>query len=219
MPLAARGKIVSGVSAENLRAVDLMRPAVRIRGDGLAGEEVVSDRDRSDAALVRAARAGSESALEALFRRHWRRAHNAAYLVCLDRAGAEDIAQEAFLAAVRSLERFDHRRPFAPWLRRIVVNRAIDWTRMRAARHEITTEALLDPASPPDPEPGQADELVLALGELTPDHRAVIVMRYIEDLSPGEIARALGLPRGTVNSRLRRGLDQLSQKLDREQVR
>ena len=211
--------IAREMSVKNLAAKDLVRSTARIRGDVLVREEAVSDHDRSDAALVRAARAGSVSALEALFRRHWRRAHQAAYLVCLDRAGAEDIAQEAFLAAVRSLERFDHRRPFAPWLHRIVVNRAIDWTRMRTARREVTTASFPDPASEPDPEPDQADELLMALGQLTPDHRAVIVMRYAQDLSPGEIARALGLPRGTVNSRLRRGLDKLSQKLDREQVR
>ena len=123
------------------------------------------------------------------------------------------------MSAVRSLERFDNRRPFGPWLHRIVVNRAIDWTRMRAARREVTSATLPEPASNADPEPDHADELVLALGRLAPDHRAVIVMRYVEDLSPGEIARALGIPRGTVNSRLRRGLDVLSRELDREQVR
>jgi RNA polymerase sigma-70 factor (ECF subfamily) len=179
----------------------------------------VSDHERSDADLVRAARAGSESALEALFRRHWRRAHHAAYLVCLDRAGAEDVAQEAFLAAVRSLERFDHRRPFAPWLHRIVVNRAIDWTRARNARREVTAITPPDRGSELCDEAGRADELVLALGGLPPEHRAVIVMRYLQDLSPGEIATELGIPRGTVNSRLRRGLDTLSRQLDREQVR
>jgi RNA polymerase sigma-70 factor (ECF subfamily) len=178
----------------------------------------VSDSDRSDAALIRAAREGSEAALEALFRRHWRRAHQAAYLVCLDRAGAEDIAQEAFLAAVRSLGRFDRRRPFGPWLHRIVVNRAIDWTRMRAARHEVTTAAVPEIAGA-ELEFELGDDLLPALAELAPDHRAVIVMRYVHDLSPGEIARALDLPRGTVNSRLRRGLDKLSHQLDREQVR
>lgn len=207
------------MSAKNLAVGDLAGLSARIGGIGLIREQAVSDRDRPDAVLIRAARAGSESALEVLFRRHWRHVNQAAYLVCLDRAAAEDIAQEAFLAAVRSLERFDNRRPFAPWLHRIVVNRAIDWTRMRAARREVTTAIVPEPAPGPAPEPGQADELVLALGQLTPDHRAVIVMRYLQDLSPGEIARALGLPRGTVNSRLRRGLDQLSQELDREQVK
>src|SRR5437868_329239 len=89
-------------------------------------------RSRGDErALVRGAQRGSVSDLEALFRHHWPRAYRAAYLVVHDSAAAEDIAQEAFLAAVRALDRFDRRRPFGPWLHRIVVNRAIDWSRAR----------------------------------------------------------------------------------------
>ena len=67
---------------------------------------------------------------------HWSRAYRAAYLVVGDAAAAEDIAQEGFLAAVRALDRFDRRRPFGPWLHRIVVNRAIDWARARRLRGE-----------------------------------------------------------------------------------
>lgn len=179
----------------------------------------MTEHGRSDAELVRAARAGSEAALEALFRRHWPGAVRTAYLVCLDRAAAEDVAQEALVAAVRSLDRFDRRRPFAPWLRRIVVNRAIDWTRMRAARREVVAESVPDMASTVDPPVDDAHpDLVCALGRLAPTHRAVIVMRYLLDLTPGEIARALGIPRGTVNSRLRRGLDTLGRELERETV-
>src|SRR4029450_2637580 len=85
---------------------------------------------------IRGRQAGSVSDLEALFRSHWPRAYRAAYLVVHDSAAAEDIAQEAFLAAVRSLDRFDRRRPFGPWLHRIVGNRAIDWARSRALRRE-----------------------------------------------------------------------------------
>ena len=59
-------------------------------------------------------------------------AYRAAYLVVHDAAAAEDIAQDAFLAAVDALDRFDRRRPFAPWLHRIVVNRALDWARREA---------------------------------------------------------------------------------------
>src|SRR4051812_49670779 len=99
---------------------------------------------RQERASVRAAQAGSEAAVEALFRDHWSRAHRAAYLVVHDAAAAEDIAQEAFLAAIRNLDRFDRRRPFAPWLHRIVVNRAIDFARARALRGET----ILDPALP-----------------------------------------------------------------------
>lgn len=207
------------MTVKNVGGADLRRPRLRIGRDDPSREKAVSDHDRSDAALVRAARAGSESALETLFRRHWRQARQAAYLVCLDRGGAEDIAQEAFLAAIRALDRFDARRPFGPWLHRIVVNRAIDWTRARGARREVSVTALPDPSSAPGYGEGRADELVLALGELGPEHRAVIVMRYLQDLSPAEIARALDLPRGTVNSRLRRGLDKLGERLDEERIR
>src|ERR687898_738136 len=91
---------------------------------------------RDERAWVRGAQAGSASDLEALFRAYWPRAFRAAYLVAHDAAAAEDIAQEAFIAALRSLHRFDRRRPFGPWLHRIVVNRAIDWARARQLRAE-----------------------------------------------------------------------------------
>src|SRR4051812_16873382 len=92
---------------------------------------------REERVWVRRAQAGSASAFEALYRAHWSRAYRAAYLVVHDATAAEDIAQEAFLAAVRALDRFDRRRPFGPWLHRIVVNRAIDWARARALRAEV----------------------------------------------------------------------------------
>ena len=99
---------------------------------------------RRERRWIRAAQSGSEEALEQLYRRHWPWAHRAAYLVVHDAAAAEDIAQEAFLAAVRALDRFDRRRPFGPWLNRIVVNRAIDWARARALRQEAAVEPELE---------------------------------------------------------------------------
>jgi RNA polymerase sigma-70 factor (ECF subfamily) len=164
---------------------------------------------RSERARVRGAQAGSVSDLEALFREHWPRAFRAAYLVVHDAAAAEDIAQEAFLAAVRSLDSFDRSRPFGPWLHRIAVNRAIDWARARALRAEA---APIDVVAPDPPE--RADDLLPALATLEPEQRAVIVLRYLLDWTPGEIAAALELPRGTVNSRLRRGLDKLKEELE-----
>jgi RNA polymerase sigma-70 factor (ECF subfamily) len=165
-------------------------------------------------AWVRGAQRGSVSDLEALFRAHWPRAYRAAYLVVHDAAAAEDIAQEAFLAAVRSLDRFDRRRPFAPWLHRIAVNRAIDWARARELRREVE---LVETAGAPTREPADdAKPLAAGLAELSPEHRAVIVLRYLLEYSPGEIAKLLDLPRGTVNSRLRRGLDRLGERLGTE---
>src|SRR3954470_20251273 len=107
--------------------------------------------DRGERAWVRGAQHGSVADLEALFRHHWPRAYRAAYLVVHDSAAAEDIAQEAFLAAVRSLDRFDRRRPFAPWLHRIVVNRAIDWSRARALRAELELNEADAPVRGPGP--------------------------------------------------------------------
>ena len=164
-------------------------------------------RGRREAALVREAQRGSAQAVEELFRRHWRRAHRAAYLVVGDSAAAEDIAQESFLAAIRALDRFDRRRPFGPWLHRIAVNRAIDFARARALRGETGLPDVHEAAAAnPDT---MSDELLAALADLGPEHRAVIVLRYVLEYTPGEIGEILELPRGTVNSRLRRGLDRL----------
>ena len=91
---------------------------------------------RSERSLIAGALAGSEVDLEKLFRRHWTRAYRAAFLIVHDHAAAEDIAQEAFLSAVRHIDRFDRQRRFGPWLGAIVANRAIDWARARAARRE-----------------------------------------------------------------------------------
>ncbi len=157
--------------------------------------------------LIREAQQGSGAAMAQLYSAHWRRAYRAAYLVVHDAAAAEDIAQDAFLAAVEALDRFDRRRPFAPWLHRIVVNRALDWARRETLRRKVArAESVFEPLPPPDEIGG---EMMAALKELPAEQRAVVVLRHLLEYTPGEIARMLNLPRGTVNSRLRRGLDRL----------
>ena len=171
---------------------------------------------RRERRLVREVQRGSAAALEELFRREWPRAFRAAYLVVHDAAAAEDIAQEAFLAAVRAIDRFDRRRPFGPWMHRIVVNRAIDATRARSLRREVDAAAAETAEAPPDPSSAPlSEDVVTALGDLSPEHRAVVVLRYLFDYTPGEIAKALDMPRGTVNSRLRRALDRLGDVIER----
>lgn len=192
---------------------------VALSVDAFAGAEAgragrLVTRARSERALLRAAQRGSSEAMESLFRRHWPAAHRAAYLVVHDPAAAEDIVQEAFLSALRSLDRFDRRRPFGPWLHRIVVNRSIDWARARALRREVGVDAVAEPAAPADAGAGPLSANVLAaLRGLPADHRAVVVLRHLLEYTPGEIADLLDLPRGTVNSRLRRALDALGEKL------
>jgi RNA polymerase sigma-70 factor (ECF subfamily) len=170
-----------------------------------------------EAALVRAAQTGSQDAIAELFARHWSPVYRAAHLVTGDRAAAEDIAQEAFLAALRALPGFDARRPLRPWLHRIAVNRAIDFARARALRREVGADPAAEAAAAPDA--GRhpvGDDVAAALLGLSPEQRAVVVLRYLLEFTPGEIGAMLDLPRGTVNSRLRRGLDALGEAMQGE---
>jgi RNA polymerase sigma-70 factor (ECF subfamily) len=180
---------------------------------GLGRAQPQPQADARERSLIAAARDGSRDAVEELFRRHWPAAHRAAYLITHDASAAEDVAQEAFLAAVAALDRFDRRRPFAPWLHRIVANRAIDWTRARTARREVAVDDERTEATHAA-EPGGG--LLPALAALPADQRAVVVLRHLLGYTPGQIARMLELPRGTVNSRLRRALDRLASDLEDE---
>jgi RNA polymerase sigma-70 factor (ECF subfamily) len=171
----------------------------------LAGGEPPSP--RQERRLVREAQGGSGTAMARLYSAHWRSAYRAAYLVVHDAAAAEDVAQDAFLAAVGALDRFDRRRPFGPWLHRIVVNRALDWARREALRRKVAREQSVFEPLPPPEEVGS--EMIAALKELPAEQRAVVVLRHLLEYTPGEIGEMLELPRGTVNSRLRRGLDRL----------
>lgn len=167
---------------------------------------------RRERALVRAAQRGDHAAVEELFRAHWPACHRAATLITRDPAGAEDIAQEAFLAALAALDRFDGSRPLGPWLRRIVANRAIDLLRVRAARHEVagggTEEAGVAVAAV------LSDDVLRAVAALPDEQRGPVVLRHLLELTPAEIAALIGVPVGTVNSRLRRGLDALGVALE-----
>ncbi len=168
---------------------------------------------RSEAKLIRQAQSGSREAIEELFRLYWPIAFRAAGYITRDAAVAEDIAQESFLAAIRSLDRFDRSRPFGPWFRRLVANRAIDWTRARKLRGYELGEAAIDAdamgAGQTDQGHELPEEIATAIRGLPLDQRTVVVLRYLLEYTPGEIAELLGVPRGTVNSRLRRGLDAL----------
>src|ERR687892_572291 len=149
---------------------------------------------RDERAWVRGAQRGSVADLEALFRHHWPRAYRAAFLVVHDSAAAEDIAQEAFLAAVRSLDRFDRRRPFGPWLHRIVVNRAIDWARARRLRAEAELTDLLP--APPEPDRTEAGPLAARIA------RPIVVLAALAALA----AAALSPPGQAVIDRVREAI-------------
>src|SRR3954454_17478727 len=170
---------------------------------------------RAERAAVRGALRGDDAALDVLFGAHWPAAYRAAWLIVRDEHAAEDIAQEGFVAAIRSLERFDRSRPFGPWLRTIVARRAIDAARARALRREVDGSAVLDHVAAAADRGAPADDLLAAIAALPDEQRIVVVLRHLLELTPAEIAGVVGVPRGTVNSRLRRGLDALSRELRR----
>jgi RNA polymerase sigma-70 factor, ECF subfamily len=171
-----------------------------------------------DGSLVRRAQRGSPDAVEALVRRHWDGAHRAAFLIVRDPAAAEDIAQEALLAAVRAIDSFDRRRPFAPWLHRIVVNRALDW--LRAGRRRPELSVALPPEPPVANRPATtadsdvSGDLATELDRLDPDSRVIVVLRHVLDYRSSEIGAMLNLPAATVRTRLRRALERLQVALD-----
>jgi RNA polymerase sigma-70 factor, ECF subfamily len=163
-------------------------------------------RTRSDAKLVELARRGSREAAAELFERHWQPAWRAAYAVTGRRELADDVAQDAFERAFAALSRFDERRPFGPWLHRIVVNRCLDL--LRRERRLVAADTELERLEWHD-EPGGDVELLEAVAGLSLQRRVVIVLRYGLGYSPAAIASILGIPTGTVNSRLARALEEL----------
>lgn len=164
---------------------------------------------RSDRDLLQKARAGSRAATEGLVERHWDRAHRIAYGILRDAHVAEDVTQEAMVSMLSSLSRFDTRRSFEPWLHKIVTNRALDWARARERREQIPRH--VQPATHED---SSSLALLESLGALPVDQRAVVVLRHVAGYGTNEIARMLGVRRGTVGSRLRRGLDRLRSELE-----
>jgi RNA polymerase sigma-70 factor, ECF subfamily len=165
-------------------------------------------RRRSERVLVRDAKRGSADAIEELVRSNWHAAHRAAFLIVQDASAAEDIAQEAILAAVRAIDDFDRRRPFRPWLHRIVVNRSLDWLRARGRRPEVGVEPETAAAAS-EGEDGLSDELMEALRQLDSDERALVVLRHLLGYRSSELAEMLGLPAATVRTRLARSLEKL----------
>jgi RNA polymerase sigma-70 factor (ECF subfamily) len=166
-------------------------------------------------ALVRAAQRGSAEAVGELFRRHWTGVWRAAYAVLGRRERADDVAQEAFLRALRALDRFDAGRPLAPWLVRIAVNAARDELRRERRLGQLDEaafaglEGIYEDAD---------DEIVRAVGALPADRRLILVLHYWLDLATPEIAELLDLPLGTVASRLSRALGELRTDLEAEHV-
>jgi len=186
--------------------------------------------ERSDGDLVRAVRHGDRDAFQALVERYQRKVTAVALGMVRNREDALEIAQETFVKAFESLQSFKGDSSFYTWLYRIVVNLAIDFRRRERRRPtvpieepagtdgdqgyrlQLKEERLADPF-----EQAQAREIgervAAAVDELTPDHKAVILLREVEGLSYEEISRVMQCSKGTVMSRLHYARKKLQKKL------
>jgi len=172
---------------------------------------------------VAAAQGGDRAALDALLRRHYDLVHAVCRRVLGTARDADDAAQEAMIAIVRGLPRFDGRSAVTTWIYRVATNAALDEGRRRGRRPVLHTVAEGDDSGPPevaDPEAGGrveavADRLAIddAIASLPDEFRIAVVLRDVADLDYAEIATVLDLPLGTVKSRIARGRAQLVERL------
>lgn len=175
-----------------------------------------------DAALVRAAQSGDRGALDQLFHRHYDRVHGVCRRITGNEADAADAAQEAMIAMVRGLNRFDGRASFGTWAYRIATNASLDELRRRRRRplvagrdhhHDNDHEfhELADPSAGERIEQlGDRQQIDVALAALPEDFRVPVVLRDVADLDYAEIAAILDVPVGTVKSRIARGRGMLA---------
>jgi len=162
----------------------------------------VADDDR----LVRA-RAGDGTAFADLVRRYQAMVFSLALRIVGNRAVAEELAQDVFLQLHRSLTTLESGAHVANWLRRVVSHRAIDAARARGRQPQTSLEGIAEPGTAADPrDPLMARRLRLLIADLPPAPRAVVTLRFQEDLDPSEIAQVLEMPVNTVKSHLRRAL-------------
>ena len=214
----------SGVAAAGIPVVAPVGTGVELqqprRARGRPG--VIVD---PDAELVDRWLAGDEGAFECLVRRHERRVFGLVLRMLGDREDAQDVAQEAFLSLHRHGHRFRREARFSTFVYRVAVNAALNRRRSlgrkRAREHALFQhqQAGIDlPSTPRDPEDAAAgsevqQQVQQALLELSPDLRAAIVLYDIEGQSYGDISQFLGIPEGTVKSRIHRARNILRQRL------
>jgi len=170
-----------------------------------------------DKELIRRTQAGDTGAFDELMTRYNHAIYRLAYSMTRNHADAEDVSQETFIRAYRAIDRFDEKYRFYTWLHRIAVNLCINVFRRRKRARLVPlpgTEIGSEWADVPDPRSGEDDaslrrDLDKALTRLPAEQRAVFVLRVKDEMSYSEISKLLGIPVGTVMSRLNRARQRL----------
>ncbi len=161
---------------------------------------------------------GDNDAFEALYRRHVDAVYGWVLRIVRDRSAAEDVTIEAFWQMYRARTRFDPRRDFEPWARRISTNAALKYLRTR--RHELSLDTTI--AAAPGPDPAEArdtgERIRNAIDGLSPLLRTVATLALVEDRPYREIADALGLSENAVKLRVFRAVHILRDTLARQGV-
>lgn len=185
---------------------------------------MVEGRPLDDGKLVALAKDGDVAAYERLVALYQAVAFRTALVVTRSAAEAEDAAQEAFVKAYYALDRFRVGEPFRPWLLRIVVNEARNSRRAVGRREGLALRASqFRPSGEAAPSPEAAalaaaerERLLAAVESLKESDREIIGLRYFLELTEQETATALGIPPGTVKSRLSRAVDRLRAQMEIE---
>ena len=176
----------------------------------------------TDGDLFARAQRGNQAAYEEIVQRYQQVAFRTAYVITGSAAEAEDAAQEGFVKAYRALSTFRPGAEPRPWLLRIVANEARNRVRSAGRRHQLelrVAERFRPGDAAPSPEAAAvaAEDHTWLLGlvnGLNEEDRLVISSRYLLELSGEETAAALGIPEGTVKSRLSRALDRLRRRIE-----
>jgi RNA polymerase sigma-70 factor (ECF subfamily) len=162
-----------------------------------------------DEDLVRRCREGDRSAFGVLMERHERRIYNLALRMTGREEDARDATQDAFLTALRKISSFRGEAAFTTWLHRVAVNACYDLLRKRARSPLLDQLPEHEPEPPPSADHADGTDLAVdvqrALLEVPEDFRAAMILHDVQDLPYEEVATILGVPVGTVKSRLHRG--------------
>lgn len=184
---------------------------VRVTGDARIGVVLTDTADLMDNSLV--------DSFEAFFRREYRPVLGLAVVLCRDRWAAEDVTQEAFIAAERSWSKVREKQSPEGWIRRVVANKSVSrWRRTQAEARALSRMSKQGNPKTPDPQLSvESAEMWAAVRQLSKRQAQVIALTYLEGMSTSEVGKVLGCSTPTVKTHLQRGRASLAHRFEIEE--